>query len=476
MASYATESWVLEQDFGGDNLSHDNGNFIDLDVDEVFFSAMGSVNDIAISSAQGIYNIIDNNNSTETGFATGNNQYFGVWSGKSTGSGDVEDIRKENAIFLIDEDGNTTVKGTLNVNGQEVGNAPVDGEFNIGHATSNTTNDDLIAGITEARREIFDSWYRFSHDTSGNYPASTAELNSFQFDETNLNVYSPVNTSTVVGFVSPAAYKDYDFNTMIDAQGNNDDDGIGVLLAWATDASGREHTITLWRAMGYGGGVGFSGGGSSYFMIYNAGQSDAQLIFDGDTLAPHISDSTNWENYSTYVTVTKRGKSFSVACSQFKTGASTINDIDESTRHSFNLEDWPFGPIFSEQTNYGYVAQSQPLATWTGTEFYGEGIRVYTDLSQFYTFEDSDNTWFPTVEANPILYLRRGDTYKFNIGTNNHPFQIKYSFEGDLYNNGVTNNNTDDGQIIFKVPMSAPSTLYYRCSFHGAMGNAIFIV
>ena len=379
-------------------------------------------------------------------------------------------------MFLVDEDGNATVKGTLNVNGQGVGDAPVDGEFNVGHGTSTTNDADLITGITAARREIFDNWYRFSHDTSGNYPANTAELESFQFNETNFNVYSPVNTSTVVGFVSPAAYKDYDFTTMIDAQGNNDDDGIGVLLAWATDAAGREHTITLWRAMGYGGGVGFSGGGSSYFMIYNAGQSDAQLIFDGDTLAPHINDSTNWENYSTFVSVTKRGKSFSVACSQFKTGTSTINDIDESTRHNFNLEDWSFGPIFSEKTNYGYVAQSQPLATWTGTEFYGEGIRLYTDISQFYTLEDEDNTWFPTIEANPILYLRRGDTYKFNIGTNNHPFQIKYSFEGDLYNTGVTNNNTDDGQIIFKVPMSAPPTLYYRCAFHGSMGNAIFIV
>ena len=118
---YATETWVLEQDFGGDNLSHDNGNFIDLDVDEVFFDAIGSVNDIAISSAQGIYNIIDNNNSTETGFATGNSQYFGVWSGKSTGSGDVADLRTTNAVFLVDEDGNTTVKGTLTVNGEEVG-------------------------------------------------------------------------------------------------------------------------------------------------------------------------------------------------------------------------------------------------------------------------------------------------------------------------------------------------------------------
>lgn len=476
LVGYATESWVLEQDFGGDNLSHDNGNFIDLDVDEVFFNAMGSVNDVAISSAQGIYNIIDNNNSTESNFNTSNNQYFGVWSGKSTGSGDVADLRTTNAVFLVDEDGNTTVKGSLTVNGEEVGGALVDGEFNVGYGTSSTSNQDLITGIAAARREIFDNWYRFSHDTSGNYPANTTELNSFQFDETNLNIYSPTNTSTVVGFVSPVTYKDYDFSTMLDAQGNNDDDGIGVLLAWAVDAQGKEHTVTLWRAMGYGGGVGFSGGASSYFIVYNAGQSDAQLIFDGDTLAPHVNDATNWENYSTFVSVTKRGKSFSVACSQFKTGTSTINDIDESTRHTFNLNDFSFGSVFSEKTNYGYVAQSQPLATWTGTEFYGEGIRLYTDLSQFYTFEDGDNVWFPTVEANPILYLRRGDTYKFNISSTGHPFQLKYSFGGDLYNTGVTNNGADDGEIIFKVPMNAPATLYYRCSLHGAMGNAIFIV
>ena len=162
LSGYATEQWVLEQDFGGSNLSHDNGNFIDLDVDDVFFNAIGSINDIAISSAQGIYNIIDNNNSTEPGFATGNNQYFGVWSGKSTGSGDVEDIRKENAIFLIDEDGNTTVKGTLTVNGESLGGGGSTDYINSATFTDGTLT---LSGVGSASASVsLDGRYATSDD------------------------------------------------------------------------------------------------------------------------------------------------------------------------------------------------------------------------------------------------------------------------------------------------------------------------
>jgi len=44
------------------------------------------------------------------------------------------------------------------------------------------------------------------------------------------------------------------------------------------------------------------------------------------------------------------------------------------------------------------------------------------------------------------------------------------------YDTGVTNNGAHSGTITFVVPASAPSTLFYHCSLHAAMGGTIDIV
>lgn len=94
-----------------------------------------------------------------------------------------------------------------------------------------------------------------------------------------------------------------------------------------------------------------------------------------------------------------------------------------------------------------------------------------------YTFSDAGNVWFPTTENDPVLYLRRGETYVFtNNSGGSHPFEIRVSNGGAAYSTGVTNNAAPTGDIIFSVPMSAPSTLYYQCTVHGGMGNTINIV
>jgi len=97
--------------------------------------------------------------------------------------------------------------------------------------------------------------------------------------------------------------------------------------------------------------------------------------------------------------------------------------------------------------------------------------------SSDYTFSDAGNVWFPTTENDPVLYLRRGEQYVFvNNSGGAHPFEIRQSAGGSAYSTGVTNNGAASGNIVFKVPMSAPSTLYYQCTVHSSMGNTINIV
>ena len=103
-------------------------------------------------------------------------------------------------------------------------------------------------------------------------------------------------------------------------------------------------------------------------------------------------------------------------------------------------------------------------------------FNVGNDGASDYTFADSGNHWFPTTENDPVLYLRRGETYVFDVNASGHPFEIRVSNGGSAYNTGVTNNGTQVGLVTFKVPMSAPATLYYQCTAHSVMGNTINIV
>ena len=103
-------------------------------------------------------------------------------------------------------------------------------------------------------------------------------------------------------------------------------------------------------------------------------------------------------------------------------------------------------------------------------------FQVVNNGSSFYTFTDTNSVWFPSGEDNPTLYLRRGDTYRFDITTTNHPFEIRLSNGGAAYTTGVVNNGVAVGYTYFSVPMSAPSSLYYQCTIHSGMGGVINVV
>ncbi len=95
-----------------------------------------------------------------------------------------------------------------------------------------------------------------------------------------------------------------------------------------------------------------------------------------------------------------------------------------------------------------------------------------------YTFTDDDNYWFPTAADDPVLYLRRGEAYTFDMNASGNPFEIRLSNGGAAYaatNISVTLGN-ETGQVTFVVPMDAPSTLYYQSTTNSGLGNTINIV
>lgn len=148
-----------------------------------------------------------------------------------------------------------------------------------------------------------------------------------------------------------------------------------------------------------------------------------------------------------------------------------ITDWSDNLYYSLPSETPTSGDVLTATDSSGTTAWQAPASASTSHTF-----NVVNNGFSDYTFSDTANHWFPTSENDPVLYLRRGETYNFAVNASGHPFQIRVSNGGSAYSTGVTNNGTQVGTVTFKVPMSAPATLYYQCTSHSGMGNTINIV
>ena len=116
-------------------------------------------------------------------------------------------------------------------------------------------------------------------------------------------------------------------------------------------------------------------------------------------------------------------------------------------------------------------AETASLSTYTAEWILG------ANGASDYTFTGPGHL---TGSNDPALYLVRGQQYKFTNNSGGHPFRIQSTPNGSAgtqYNNGVTNQDANNGTtLFFDVPMNAPETLYYQCTSHGSMGGPIYIV
>ena len=108
---------------------------------------------------------------------------------------------------------------------------------------------------------------------------------------------------------------------------------------------------------------------------------------------------------------------------------------------------------------------------------------IYSDNGTTYTVTVSASKYYIDGILTKSLTLKKGYTYYFDATdstTNNHPLFIgttstggSYTYE---YTSGVTNSRTTTETLTFIVPSDSPSTLYYNCGNHVAMGGTITIM
>ena len=108
---------------------------------------------------------------------------------------------------------------------------------------------------------------------------------------------------------------------------------------------------------------------------------------------------------------------------------------------------------------------------------------IYSDNGTTFTVTVSSSKYYIDGILTKSLTLKKGYTYFFDSTdstTNSHPLFIgtistggSYTYE---YTSGVTKSRTTTETLTFIVPSDSPSTLYYNCGNHVAMGGTITIM
>ena len=117
------------------------------------------------------------------------------------------------------------------------------------------------------------------------------------------------------------------------------------------------------------------------------------------------------------------------------------------------------------------------------SESTSDGSSIYSDNGTTFTVTVSTSKYYIDGILTKSLTLKKGYTYYFDATdstTNNHPLFFgtistggSYTYE---YTSGVTNSRTTTETLTFIVPSDSPSTLYYNCGNHAAMGGTITIM
>jgi hypothetical protein len=173
-------------------------------------------------------------------------------------------------------------------------------------------------------------------------------------------------------------------------------------------------------------------------------------------------------NFGTNLNVSFSGGTATVS------GASSVS----TATTAFNLAGSP-------NLNVGVVTATSFVGNLTGTASFAivAGIATYTSEWILGAVGSSDYTFtgpgFTGAVSDPVLYLIRGQQYKFTNTMGAHPFRIQSTPNGSTgtqYNDGITNNDVSNGTLTWNVQFNAPGLLYYQCTAHAGMGGKIYII
>lgn len=294
-----------------------------------------------------------------------------------------------------------------------------DGKFNTRQScvrASIVENDvelDLMKGAKEDFGKIFNYWKRISRSgTNWSDAANPAELTGWAYNASTDQLSCTINSGSLIGFMSPDKFDDYVFDVQVSSD-NNDDDFIGLCIAYAVDpADGKTHILTAMRAMN----------GRAPLTIdkdyngFNTAAYNVEKVFDGLTWADGVvADATNGANsghggwrqagIGSRLRVTRSGDIIKVETSQ-----PNSTEIYEPATRTINLAADPKLVMFRGAQSFGYVACSQPNATWAVTSRPSIS-RPIIDVRTWTKYNKLGNDWLPTPSSKNAI-LAEGILYR----------------------------------------------------------------
>jgi hypothetical protein len=285
--------------------------------------------------------------------------------------------------------------------------------FIAGNFVTSQAEQDAAMNAAPDQSTVFNSWYRFSHNSTDTFPANSSELQAWAYDSTSGQISNTTNSATFIGVVSTEKYDNYILDVNVSST-NTDDDVIGLLLAWYKDpTTGHEYTLSALR----------SPGGSSLLwgISYNFFQSSttdgAKTLVNGSsqvkwgngaagnlsaTAAGYVTNTstTGWSGQATTygtdghirIRAVRTGNTITVSTSDWSAPGTLISTL------TIDLTSDPLLAKFCGSSQYGFCAESQQNSLWNVTQFTNPQDAIY-NLATRAVYQNLNGVWSQTTDV-----------------------------------------------------------------------------
>lgn len=273
-----------------------------------------------------------------------------------------------------------------------------------------STNAAELAKLKSADEDfsrVFSTWRRFSVVGSNLVsPAVPAEIDAWVYDSVNNKIVCQVNSTSVIGFVSPKSYSDYTFEAQMTSS-DADDDLIGVLLGYYQE-DGNTHTLTAFRTPG--------GGTNLWIIAKDFGTTEQKYISNINGGLKWWDGTVNDSRPLVPGEATANGKGWGQWLQGVKIRATRVGDV--LTVETTDLNGSVYVPTatvtidlaadddlagFTGSSPVGYVCFSQTLSTWK-TLARPDGRQPIYDLSAGHVLEFDGSDWAVGESSDELVH------------------------------------------------------------------------
>lgn len=262
---------------------------------------------------------------------------------------------------------------------------------------------------------VYGSWRKFDHNGSAQASAG-ASSSIWTYDPIAQAIKTTLNVERFTGAVSPDSYDNYDFVAHLYST-EADNDCMGLVLAFAVDEYGKEHTLSAIRRRDRA---------DIWVVWYNFEKTGAMKIAE---VAGFDTTGSNWKEFGTVgtrISAKRSGDSFEVRTT--KAGQATIL---ESTKLAFTLNDHPLLEIFKGAKPIGVGAKSQKNSHLVVEGFYGERVETKHFVHVHMWTDKVDNKivlkeWLGREEINKGYIIKGSEKQEITVKIQSPYFQADW--------------------------------------------------